>query len=291
MKAFLFLMRHLGMTQDEAQRTIAKGRLFIDGVSINDSAAYVHGAFQLVEFIPATRGLDPLFVTHDFAIFDKPSGVLVHPQNRHTDYSMVDEIRFQFGKHANITHRIDQETSGLLLASRHKRSEKSIKTMFEKRLMNKRYLAFVKGRIDHSFVIDAPLLRRPSESSIVRLLVRVDNDGKPSTTVIKPLEYFGDIDATLIEAEPKTGRQHQIRVHMFHVEHPILGDPIYGQCDDNVVRFLNKELNQEERLKHTGSSRLLLHASELSFELNGVDYSVRSKVDFRSIGLQHIHEV
>ena len=84
------------------------------------------------------------------------------------------------------------------------------------------------------------------------------------------ITYFPDTDTTLVEASPYTGRQHQIRVHLFHVEHPIIGDPIYGQNEDDAVRFLDREMSAEERLNNTGASRLLLHAYSLEFRNNFV---------------------
>ena len=279
-KAFLFLIHELGYTQKEAQRLIAKGRLFINGEPMTDTSGLVDGAFDFVCFEPHTRNLKPLFVTPEFAVFDKPSGVLIHPQNRHTPYSLVDEIKYQFGRDANITHRIDQETSGLVLAARNKESERDLKMMFEERKMQKYYLALVHGKMTQELTIEEPLLRQSDENAVVRLVVRVHPEGKPSKTDIVPLEYFPDLDMTLVEAKPFTGRQHQIRVHLFHVKHPIVGDPIYGQNDEDVVRFLDKELSPEERLEKGGATRLLLHAHRLDFQYKHTPYSIHSKSDF-----------
>jgi len=280
-KAFRFLMQELGITQSEAQRLIAKGRLSQNGVVMSNNAGYIEeGDFDFICFEPVTLGLVPTFIEEEFAVYDKPSGLLVHPQNRHTPYSLNDEIKHRFGHEANITHRIDQETSGLVLAARNKVSERALKMMFEEREITKRYLAMVKGHLKEPLDIQEPLLRREDASSIVRMIVRVHPEGKPSRTFIKPLEYFPDTDTTLVEASPYTGRQHQIRVHLFHVEHPIIGDPIYGQDEGNAVRFLDREMSVEERLNNTGASRLLLHAHSLEFTYNDVAYYVVSKEDF-----------
>jgi 23S rRNA pseudouridine1911/1915/1917 synthase len=279
-KAFLFLMRELNYTQRDAQRYIAKGRIFVNGEVMNDPSGILEGVFQCVLFEPATRGLEPIFQTDSFALFDKPSGVLVHPQNRNTAYSMIDEIRYRFGPNANITHRIDQETSGLLLAATNKQSEITLKRQFENRKIQKSYLALVHGKLEKNICIDAPLIRQPDDSALVRLIVKVHVEGKPSQTDIKVLEYFPDLDMTLIEALPHTGRQHQIRVHLFHVKHPIVGDPIYGQQEEDVVRFLEKEIGANERITKSGAKRLLLHANKLCFQYSGIDYNLHSKTDF-----------
>ena len=284
--AFLFLMKELGMSQKIAQRMIAKGRLICNGVYVPKDQTLLEGRVELIDFVAESRGLKPVFVTNDFALFDKPSGVLIHPQNRHTPYSLIDEIKHHFGYDANITHRIDQETSGLVLSANNKASERTLKMKFENREMSKRYTALVHGKVSRETYIDAPLLRAQDESALVRMVVKVHESGKASQTNIIPIEYFPELDMTLVEAHPRTGRQHQIRVHLFHVKHPIVGDPIYGQKEEDVIRFLDREISPEERKELSGSKRLLLHASQLGFEYEGNRYEIHSTVDFRNIALE-----
>ncbi len=284
-KAFLYLIKELDYTQKEAQRLIAKGRLFVNGEVMTRTAGEIEGEFEFIYFEPITKGLKATAVYDEFVVFDKPSGVLIHPQNRKTPYSLIDELKYQYGRDANIAHRIDQETSGLVLCARNKDSERDIKMMFEQRDMKKKYLALVHGELKGTMCIQAPLLRREDESAIVRMVVKVHEEGKASKTDIKPLKYFKDKDMTLIECSPYTGRQHQIRVHLFHVKHSIVGDPIYGQSEENIVRFLDKELDAKKRIQLSGASRLLLHANELEFELYDNIYHIKSKVDFEKICL------
>ena len=279
-RAFLFLINELGLTQKEAQRHIAHGRLFINGVVMNTPTAEVEGDFEFVVYEPSTRGLKPFVEEENFVVFNKPSGVLIHPQNRNTEYSLVDELKYQFGLGANIAHRIDQETSGLVLCAKDKQSEKDIKMLFEERKIDKKYLALVHGHFKEEIVIEEPLLRREDESAIVRMVVKVHPDGKSSKTTITPLEYLEDKDMTLVECKPFTGRQHQIRVHLFHVKHPIVGDPIYGQSEEDVLKFLDKTISLDERLKKSGATRLLLHANELEFNLYSNVYHIMSDENF-----------
>jgi 23S rRNA pseudouridine1911/1915/1917 synthase len=279
-KAFLFLIQELGITQSEAQRLISKGRLSQNGIVMSNNAGYIEGDFDFICFEPVSFGLIPTFVTEEFAVYDKPSGLLVHPQNRHTPYSLNDEIKHRFGHEANITHRIDQETSGLVLAARNKISERILKMMFEERQITKRYLALIKGHLQEPLDIQEPLLRREDPDSVIRMIVRVHPEGKASRTFIKPLHYFPETDTTLVEASPYTGRQHQIRVHLFHVKHPIVGDPIYNQDENDAVRFLDREMSAEERYANTGASRLLLHAHSLEFTYGDNPYHIVSREDF-----------
>lgn len=287
-KAFLYLIKELDYTQKEAQRLIAKGRLFVDGEPMTRTAGEIEGAFEFIYFEPITRGLKPTYIEEEFVVFDKPSGVLIHPQNRNTAYSLIDELKFQYGRDANVAHRIDQETSGLVLCATNKKSERDIKMMFQERDMKKKYLAMVHGEFKEALTVEAPLLRAEDKSAIVRMVVKVDDNGKASKTDFKPLKYFSDLDMTLIECSPYTGRQHQIRVHLFHVKHPIVGDPIYGQSEEDMIRFLDKELTQEDRINKGGASRLLLHANELEFELYGKVYKIASKIDFLKVCLNSL---
>jgi len=267
---------------------IAKGRLFVDGKPMTRTAGEIEGTFEFIYFKPITRGLVPHAIYDEFVVFDKPSGVLIHPQNRNTEYSLIDELKYQFGRDANIAHRIDQETSGLVLCARNKSSEREIKMMFQERDMKKKYLALVHGEFKDALCVEAPLLRAEDDSAIVRMVVKVDDSGKASKTDFRPLKYFPDVNMTLLECAPYTGRQHQIRVHLFHVKHPIVGDPIYGQSEKNIVRFLDKELDSEERIENSGASRLLLHANELEFELYEKIYHIKSNIDFERVCLESI---
>ena len=282
-KAFLFLMKELGYDQREAQRFISKGRVLVDGEKMLRTAGEIEGEFEFIYFEPITKGLKPTFEEEEFVVFDKPSGVLIHPQTKATPYSLIDELKFQYGRNANIAHRIDMETSGLVLCAKNKKSERDIKMMFQERDMQKRYLAMVHGEFKDDMVVEAPLLRKQDDSAVVRMIVTVDEAGKESKTSFRALEYFPELDMTLVECSPHTGRQHQIRVHLFHVKHPIVGDPIYGQTKEDFIRYLDKELSYKDRINKSGAKRLLLHASELEFELYGKIYKIKSKIDFKNI--------
>jgi 23S rRNA pseudouridine1911/1915/1917 synthase len=278
--AITFFMTELGFTRGEAQRVIARGRVSHNGTVLNDPLEYIEGECELICFEPLSRGLKPMFVTNDFAVFDKLSGLRVHPYSRHSPYSLNDEIKHQFGEDANATHRIDQETSGLVLVSRNKESETVLKRLFSERQITKRYLALVKGYVKDSLDIQEPLFRNDHPDLLVSMVVKVHPEGKPSRTLIRPLRYFPEHNMTLVEASPLTGRTHQIRVHLFHVKHPIVGDPVYGQEDADIVRYIKKEVAAEERLEKGGAVRLLLHAHSLEFDYKGEHYHIVSEKDF-----------
>jgi 23S rRNA pseudouridine1911/1915/1917 synthase len=213
-------------------------------------------------------------------VYDKPSGLSVHPHSRQSPYTLNDEIKHLFGEDANATHRIDQETSGLVLISRHKNSESVLKRLFSERAITKKYLAMVRGELKEQIDIQEPLYRKDHPNLLISMVVKVDPKGKPAHTIIKPLRYFPQHDMTLVEASPLTGRTHQIRVHLFHVKHPIVGDPVYGPSEEEVIRFIKKELSPEERLRIGGSTRLLLHAHSLEFTYENEHFSIVSEKDF-----------
>jgi len=281
-QAFLYLIRTFNMRQGDAQRLIARGRLLIDGESMFDSSARISGKIELVYFESRSRGVSPLFQTKDFLIYEKESGVLVHPNTMATEYSLLDEIREYAGGDANAVHRIDMETSGLLMASKNKRSEPSLKMLFEQRKIQKSYLAWVDGTIDNPFQVDAPLKIRDDYEYDKHKVCVDEKRGKYAETYFKPLSYDEQLDATLVACFPHTGRTHQIRVHLFHVKHPILGDPIYGSSFEAANDYLEGRLKNEDRLRETGASRLLLHAQSLTFHYKS-DFEIVSKIDFEKM--------
>ncbi len=289
-KAFLFLIKELGYKQKEAQSLIARGRLLKDGIVITNSSKLISEEVEFIYFEPITKGLKPVFQADDFIVFDKPSGVLIHPQNRHSSYSLIDEVKFQYGRDANIAHRIDLETSGLVLCTKNKTSERILKMLFENRNIKKQYFALVFGNFKKSITCKEPLkIYKNSECGIVRSVVEVNKDGKKAQTDFRPIKYLKNLDMTIVECIPYTGRQHQIRVHLFHVKHSIVGDPLYGVDKNITEKYLNKKLSKDERIKYTSASRLLLHANTLAFKYKNKDYNIASLIDFEEIIFSNVN--
>jgi 23S rRNA pseudouridine1911/1915/1917 synthase len=231
---------------------------------------------QVAVFEGHTRGLKPMFEVQDFAVFDKPSGLMVHPTRKTTAYSLLDEIRYHFGNEADLAHRIDAETSGLVLVTKNKYASTILKTMFENREYNKEYLALVKGQLKNNITINSPISK--SNSTIAVRMTCEHQKGKDSTTHIHPLEFNEKDNTTLVKAMPITGRQHQIRVHLDSIGHTILGDPIYGVNDQIADECLRKTLSDERRIEFTGAKRLMLHANNLSFTYKEVEYDIVSEL-------------
>ncbi len=277
-KIQFFLQNSVGLSISQSQKLLAKGRIFDENHQTLQNGQILKCEYVNVALFEGhTRGLKPIFNTKDFAIFDKPSGIMVHPISRDTKYTLLDEIRYHFGEKANLAHRIDLETSGLVLITKNKFADIELKTMFENREFSKKYLVLVKGKIDKELTIDTPITK---DGGMIGVKMKVDKSGKKSTTLIKPLKYIQENKQTLVEASTLTGRQHQIRVHLNSIGHTIIGDPIYG-VDENIAdKYLNKELSKDERLKHIGHHRLMLHAYYLEFKYEDTLYKIYSKQKF-----------
>lgn len=279
--AFRFLMDMFNVSMAEAQKIIDRQRVYVEEELLTRKSARICGNVSVVVFEGDSKGLRPIFETEDFAVFEKPSGVMIHPRKRSDGYTLNDEIKSLYGKDANAAHRIDKSTSGLVLVGKHKQAEIELKEIFATRKVQKSYLALVRGKLDKELFIDEKL-KRDVETSQIRLKVHVDDRGKPSQTKIIPLCYFEDKNATLVQAIPYTGRQHQIRAHLFHVKHSIVGDPIYGVDEEDAEKFLDGRMSLEEQCLKTLSPRLLLHAQSLEFDYKEIHYKIESILDIKS---------
>ena len=275
-KLSLFLLQDLDIHHTKAQKYASRGRIFDESMNVLKPKDIIPSEYiYMAVFEGHTRGLKPLIEFEEFAIFDKPTGLMVHPISKNTKYSLLDEIRYHFGDNANLIHRIDAETSGLIIVGKNKKSEKDLKDMFETKDYHKSYLALVHGKLEEDVTIDKKI-KKEGKNIGVRMTTS-KTEGKESCTIIKPIKYNKQSDTTLVEAIPITGRQHQIRVHLYSIGHRIVGDPIYGVDDETAENYLNKTLTSEERLEKIGSHRLWLHANYLDFTYKGVNYKIKSK--------------
>ena len=196
---------------------------------------------------PADNGLLVLYQDEHLIAVDKPSGLLSVPgRGEDKQDCMIARVQLDFSD-ALIVHRLDMETSGILLLARSKEAHRRLSIAFQQRQVDKQYVAVVDGRVaDAVGEVDLPLIcdwpNRPRQ--------KVDYEyGKPSLTRYQQLSYDASLDATRVLLMPVTGRSHQLRVHMLSLNHVILGDPLYA-----THSALEK------------SPRLLLHASKLALQ-------------------------
>ncbi|WP_104722452.1 RluA family pseudouridine synthase [Helicobacter mesocricetorum] len=296
-KAYQFLMQNLGFSMPKAQSHINKGRVLYKGkpLSNNEKNKILEDCVDIILFKPISKGLKPLFENEDFALFNKPTQMLIHPKGSFNHYSLIDEIKLHCGKEATPIHRIDKETSGLILVGKHQNAIKALGELFAKRKVLKEYLVLAKGQIPYeSFCINCPISTQQKGGDLsVRsvYLGQIPHKEKLSFKVAKTtfetLGYYGD--STLLKATPITGRTHQIRIHLLSIGYPILGDPLYGCEDKHAREYLESEfisqsqsspLSPQKRLQYFHSVRLMLHAYSLRFTHKGKSYHFKSLQNF-----------
>jgi len=250
-----------GRTRSQLQKLVRRGRVSVDGRTVNRSNVGLRGGEAIVvrdEGLVAAQPAPELRLVHveeQFVVVDKPAGMLTHPVQRVAggSGSVAEELEQRFGPlpsaddalRPGIVHRLDFETSGLLVAARTQAALDDLRQQFRERRVEKRYVALVEGEArDERFVVEEPLLAVPGSKD----LQRIDPRGKEART---EFEVIGRRDGrALIECRPRTGRRHQIRVHLAHVGLPIVDDALYGS-------------------RGPAATRHCLHAAGLAFESPG----------------------
>lgn len=200
-------------------------------------------------------------------VVNKPAGLVCHPTRNGECSSLIGRIRLHLGHgEGRLVNRLDRETSGLVLVARHAAAARELGAMVASAQAHKRYWAIVEGHVgDAGLDIDAPLGR--DDASVVAIKDTVRADGAAARTVARVVRRFTRDGApfTWLDATPFTGRKHQIRIHLAHAGHPIVGDKIYGGDEMRYLRFIADALTPGDRaalrLPHHA-----LHARGLSFE-------------------------
>ncbi|MGE4398009.1 MAG: pseudouridine synthase [Campylobacterales bacterium] len=280
-KLLYFMIEKLGITERAGKRLIDKGRVKLNGEVVAYKGVRAAGEVEVLFYEPTpSKQLIPVFEEDDFAVFEKPSFMLSHPNGFETQECLLDSIKKLYGYGANITHRLDYETSGLIVASKNKAAESILKTTFETRGMQKEYTALLFGHLSQN--IEVECLLEQIKVLELKVMQGASEQGKHSLTLFEPLEYFKERDMTLVRAKPFTGRLHQIRLHAVHMGYPIVGEPIYRKDIDIARDYLDKKMSEPERIERTGAKRICLHASKISFEYKGKNFEIASSADIRS---------
>ncbi len=272
-KALFFVCDVLKCSLKEAQRHLDKQRLKQNQQVVRKSQM-IQGIVSLIHFKPNEKTQALVFETKDFGVFDKPPQVYTHPKGYFYHESLLDCIQSHFGKNAHPAHRLDYETSGLVLAGKTLQSAKDLKALFMQKKVKKTYLALAHGLVDKNIVIDKPILTPQNIQKDLRIKSKISPLGKPSTTLVEPLSYNPFLDISLLKITPITGRTHQIRLHLSSVGHRIVGEGLYGVIDENAREYL--QLKRENN-----APLLMLHASSLEFEFKGAIYEITSPMPKR----------
>ncbi|GAA8093264.1 RNA pseudouridine synthase [Helicobacter pylori] len=272
-KALFFVCDVLKCSLKEAQRHLDKQRLKHNQQAVRKSQM-IQGVVSLIHFKPNEKAQALVFETKDFGVFDKPNQVYTHPKGYFYHESLLDCIQSHFSKNAHPAHRLDYETSGLILAGKTLQSVKDLKALFMQKKVKKTYLALAHGLVEKSMKIDKPILTPQNIQKDLRIRSKISPLGKPSTTLVEPLSYNPFLDISLLKITPITGRTHQIRLHLSSVGHRIVGEGLYGVADEEARGYL--QLKRENN-----APSLMLHAASLEFGFKGANYQIASPMPER----------
>jgi 23S rRNA pseudouridine1911/1915/1917 synthase len=255
------LARRAGVARSVARDALVSGDVAVNGKAVKPGERLgvgdvVAGSISDPRAEPPGAEDIPLDIKHDDArvlVVSKPAGLVVHPAGGHRSGTLVnallalgEPLGMLYPDRPGLVHRLDRETSGLLLVAKDDEAQAFLMDALKRREVERRYLALVRGRPPAGAgTIDAPIGRHPSRPQ----LMAVVPGGKPAVTHYEVVE--GTPEVSLLDVRLETGRTHQIRVHMNHIGHPVLGDRFYGGVSDLARRL--------------GLERPFLHAYRLAF--------------------------
>ena len=264
------------LSRSRIRRLIDDGHVTVDDRPVKASARLAAGQTVMLELPPPSPAelqpwgipLSVVFEDRDLIVIDKPAGMTVHPAPGNEDRTLanavlahVPEVEGIGGeKRPGIVHRLDKDTSGLIVVAKNERAHAHLSDQFKSREVNKVYLALVAGHPSPPEAdIDAPIGRHPQD----RQRMAIVTTGRPSITRYRVLALYER--ATLVEARPRTGRTHQIRVHLSSVGHAVVGDTTYGR----PVEGLSRQFLHAHRLAflHPVTGKPVTFVAELPGEL------------------------
>lgn len=215
-----------------------------------------------------------IFENENFIVINKPPGLLSIPDRVRSEISLKDMLIQQHSEIFTV-HRLDKGTSGLIVFAKNEQTHKQLSQSFEGRDVEKYYVGLVHGKIQNEEgTIDAPVMEHPTKKG--KMITHIK--GKPSVTDYSILENFRLF--SWVRFRIYTGRTHQVRVHMQHINHSIVCDELYGSAEPIFLSSLkrNYHLSKKEESERPILSRLALHSLQLKFDLNGEHYEFEAEI-------------
>ncbi len=215
----------------------------------------------------------------ELLVINKPAGLVCHPTKGDVYSSLISRVRLHLGaeKPAHMINRLDRETSGIVVVAKNYETAGTLGKIWENRAVRKKYLAIAHGHLqEEQGIITQPLGR--DEASCVAVKDCVRSDGAASQTEYQVERRFENARGkfSLVHVTPRTGRKHQIRIHLQFIGHPIVGDKLYGGDEMVYLALVKGQLTDEQRgqliLPHQA-----LHAAELNFTLSGEEKTFRAE--------------
>ena len=247
-----------GLSRSAAQKLIEEGNVKRNGkpgkkndkLNIGDTVEYTIPEPKAVDIVAKEMPLDIVYEDEDVLVINKPKGLVVHPAAGHQDDTLVNGLLYAMGDDLSgingalrpgIVHRIDKDTSGLLAVAKNDLAHSVLASQLKDHTMARTYEAIVCGSFrEDSGTVDAPIGRHPSDRKKMTVIQRNSKEAVTHWEVVKRYRGY-----THIRCKLETGRTHQIRVHMAHIGHPILGDLVYGRK--------KPELGQDSQCLHAGA--------------------------------------
>lgn len=282
-RADVYLARKVRrLSRSRAQRIIRQGDFRLADGPLKPSTRLCRGAvvelWRMPPDEPPAGAADPEVLYEDarLLVVDKPPDLAVHPSARYLKHTLTAWLKARAApgqRVANPCHRLDRETSGVLVCAKERAAESQVKTAFAGGRTEKTYLAIARGRVREAKELSYPLALQ-GERGLVKIRMIHDDDGLESLTLVEPLAYDAATDRTLVRCCPRTGRQHQIRAHLALFGHPLVGDKLYAMGDEWFDAYTRGEGTADDpALDHR---RHALHAHRLVLSVGEEGYDFRS---------------